>query len=79
MIRPKSPPDYFLIGISSLALLAKEVRNCSRAPISSSAISNSSFMLQIGNTIAHIRSTTGVYMKGTDIDEEYRLVGVTSQ
>eukprot|EP01039_Chlorochromonas_danica_P002223 gene2223-2428_t len=29
-----------------------------------------------GATIAHVRSATGVYMKGTDVDEEYRLVAM---
>jgi hypothetical protein len=28
----------------------------------------------LGQTIAHIRSATGVFMKGADIDEEWRLV-----
>ena len=30
-----------------------------------------------GQTIAHIRSATGVFMKGADIDEEWRLVLLT--
>lgn len=27
-----------------------------------------------GQTIAHVRATTGVYMKGSDVDEDNRLV-----
>ena len=30
----------------------------------------------LGQTIAHIRSATGVFMKGADIDEEWRLVSL---
>ncbi len=32
------------------------------------------FFMITGQTITHVRSATGVFMKGSDIDEEYRLV-----